>query len=973
MKCPRCEQENPPQAKFCLECGTPLAGAPQAKPYADLEAENASLRRSVTTALEQQTATAEILRVISGSQADIQPVFDTIVRSAARLCDGMFATLFRFDGELLHWVSQHNSTPEGIDAMQRRWPRPPGPETIVGRAVIDRTVIHVRDSESDPDAPVETREIARAFGYRSVISVPMLREGQPVGGLSVARRDQPFTPAQISLLQTFADQAVIAIENVRLFTKLEATNRELTTALDQQTATSEILRVISRSLTDVRPVFNTVVQSGLRLLGGYSATMMLLRDDDRLDLVAYTSTSAEADASLVHAFPLPLRRIPAGERALHERHAHAVEDVESAHDATDVMRETGRARGWRSNLFVPMIRDEVSVGLISITRREPGPFAADQIALLEIFAAQAVIAIENVRLFNETKEALEQQTATSEILKVISSSPTDLQPVLDTVVKSAARFCGAHDAVLFRRDGETLTLAAHHGPLRAPIGLLVPVVRGTVGGRSVLERRAIHAPDVQAEAEVFPESSAFARDIGPRTILAAPLLREGEAIGTIQLRRLAVEPFTDKQVALLQTFADQAVIAIENVRLFTELESRNRDLTEALTRQTATSEILRVISSSPTDVQPVFDAIARNAVTLCGGIRALVLRFDGERLHVAGHHNMSVDVVDRVGQAFPRRPGRDYPPDQALLDRSVVHVPDLQAATEFAASTAWQRGVRSLLAVPLLREQEAVGVISLARDVVGPFSPPQIEVLQTFADQAVIAIENVRMFNELESRNRDLTEALERQTATSEILRVISSFQTDIQPVFDAIAAKALELCRATTGWVYRFDGELIHIAAAHSLRPEAVQVVRESYPMPPSQGGGTARAVLSRALVYIPDIREDQEYRLQSLAHAADYLSVLAVPMLLEQKPIGAVVVTGAEAGAFSKRQIELLQTFADQAVIAVQNAAALPGDRRQEPTARSRQSAQVRVPRQHVPRAADTVERRHRVLRGLDRSNVW
>jgi signal transduction histidine kinase len=341
-------------------------------------------------------------------------------------------------------------------------------------------------------------------------------------------------------------------------------------------------------------------------------------------------------------------------------------------------------------------------------------------------------------------ESLEQQTATSEVLRAISASPTELQPVLEVVVKSAVRFCGADDAIILRLDGEKLWAAAHDGPIPVDFGLSVPCVRGTVGGRSVLERRAVHVTDLQAEAEEFPEGSAFAKRFGARTTLGVPLLRDGAAVGTIQLRRTEVDPFTDEQIDLLKTFAAQAVIAIENVRLF----------------------------------------------------------------------------------------------------------------------------------------------------------------------------------NELESRNGDLTEALERQTATSEILRVISSFQADIQPVFDAIAAKALELCRATTGWVYRFDGELIHIAAAHSLRPEAVQVVRESYPMPPSQGGGTARAVLRRAIVYIPDIREDHEYRLEALAQAADYLSVLAVPMLLEEEPIGVVVVTGAEAGAFSERQIELLQTFADQAVIAVQNA---------------------------------------------------
>ena len=359
----------------------------------------------------------------------------------------------------------------------------------------------------------------------------------------------------------------------------EALKREAE-ALEQQTATSEILRVISSSPTDVQPVFDTVVQSGLRLLGGYSATMMLLRDDDRLDLVAYTSTSADADASLVHAFPMPLRRLPPGERAVHERRPHAVEDVESAPDVTDVMRETGRTRGWRSNLFVPMIREDVAVGLISITRREPGPFAADQIALLEIFAAQAVIAIENVRLFNETKNALERQTATSEILRVIAGSPTDLQPVLDALVESASRLCQAADTFLLLVEGDQLRVAAMHGSVEESARLSNAIHRGWVAGRAVMDAQTVYVENLaNAEAE-FPLGAQIAVSLGHRTALAMPLFRKGVPIGALFLRRREVRPFSTKEIALLQTFADQAVIAIENVRLFTELAASNREIAE---------------------------------------------------------------------------------------------------------------------------------------------------------------------------------------------------------------------------------------------------------------------------------------------------------------------------------------------------------------------------------------------------------
>jgi signal transduction histidine kinase len=338
---------------------------------------------------------------------------------------------------------------------------------------------------------------------------------------------------------------------------------------------------------------------------------------------------------------------------------------------------------------------------------------------------------------------------------------------------------------------------------------------------------------------------------------------------------------------------------------------------EAGEQQVATAEILRLISSSPTDLQLVMDTVAERAARLCEASDAQIFRLDGDAFHLAASHG-PLPPAQLVPVTRGSVAGR------AVIDRQTIHIRDIgtEPSSEFPDSLAKGSGWRTVLAVPLVRDGVPIGAILIRRMEVRPFSDKQLALLQTFADQAVIAIENVRLFTELEARNRDLTEALERQTATSEVLRVISSFQTDVQPVFDAIAAKALDLCRATTGWVYRFDGELIHIAAAHSLRPEAVAVVRQSYPMPPSLGGGTARAVLSRRIVYIPDIREDPEYRLEALAQAADYLSVLAVPMLLDSKPIGVVVVTGAEAGAFSQRQIELLQTFADQAVIAVENA---------------------------------------------------
>src|SRR5262245_61770617 len=392
-------------------------------------------------------------------------------------------------------------------------------------------------------------------------------------------------------------------------------------------------------------------------------------------------------------------------------------------------------------------------------------------------------------------ESLEQQTATSEILLAISSSPTDLQPVLDTIVKSAARFCGAQDATIAQLEGAHLRAAAHHGPISIPIGLLRQVVPGSVGGRCVLERRAIHTPDILADAEEFPVTAAGVREMGYRTLLCVPLLREGAAIGTIHLRRTEVDPFTDKQIALLQTFADQAVIAIENVRLFTELQEKNQALTqthaqvtETLEQQTATSEILRVISSSPTDVQPVFDAIAANAARLCDAVNGLVIRFDGQLLHLAAQYNVDPERLAAVRQAYPRPPSRGALSGRAVLTRGVVHVPDVSRDPEYTLPAATTIGYRSVLAVPMMHEGVPRGTILVARDVVAPFSDAHIALIQTFADQAVIAIENVRLFTETK-------EALEQQTATSEILRVISQSPTDIQPVLDTLVESAARLC----------------------------------------------------------------------------------------------------------------------------------------------------------------------------------
>ncbi len=356
---------------------------------------------------------------------------------------------------------------------------------------------------------------------------------------------------------------------------MESSNSELREALEQQTATSEILRVIASSPTDIQPVLDVVAENAARLCEADDAQILRLEGD--------VLRRAASHGSRQTAETRPVSREIAAGRAVIDRQTVHVHDIRAADDQG--FRD-GAAFGIgesRTLLAVPLLREGVSIGAIRIRRFQVQPFLDSQIALLKTFADQAVIAIENVRLFQELKESLEQQTATSEILGVIASSPTDIQPVLNTVAETAARLCEAIDVMVLRVDGEILRLVAHHGPI--PAGD-VSLHRGTLGGRTVIERRLFHIRDLQTEIDEFPEGSALARERGHRTTLSVPLLRENVAIGNIQVRRDEVRPFSDQQISLLQTFADQAVIAIENVRLFQELK-------ESLEQQTATSEILR--------------------------------------------------------------------------------------------------------------------------------------------------------------------------------------------------------------------------------------------------------------------------------------------------------------------------------------------------------------------------------------------
>jgi GAF domain-containing protein len=884
------------------------------------------------------TATGEILRVISSSPTDVQPVFDTIVRSAVQLCGGLFSALCRFDGELLHHVADHNYTPDALEAIHRIYPVRPTRALRTARAILDRAIVHVPDTELDSE--YGHQGLPRAIGYRSGLFVPMLRDGVPLGVIMVARAEAgPFSDSEIELLKTFADQAVIAIENVRLFTELQASNRELTTALDTQTATSDILRVISQSQTDVQPVFDAIVVSAARLLGAYTGILTRI-SGDQIELAALTSTDEAGDAALRALFPRQFQSERVYAQVIRDRAPISIADAPSDPRMSNAMRASAQARGFRSWVAVPLLRHDVAVGAIALTRRESGGFTDDEIALLQTFADQAVIAIENVRLFTELREknealtvahaqvseTLEQQTATAEILRVISSSPTDVQPVFDVIVERAVRLCGARFGRVYRFDGGVIHMVAGHGISQVGLGELQrifprPASDDTLVGRVILSRQPAFVRDIEREEGVPALSRRMIQALGTRSQITIPMLRAGEPIGAMTLGWAEPEAFDEQQIALVKTFVDQAVIAIENVRLFTELGARNRDLTEALEQQTATSEILRVMSQSQTDVQPVFDTIVRSAMKLCDGLYSGLFQFDGELLHHVAQHDVTPEGLEELHRIFPARPTRALGSGRAILERALVHIPDTELDPEFqhlALSRAI--GFRSGLFVPMMREGAPIGVIAVNRAEPRPFSDSEIELLKTFADQAVIAIENVRLFTELGARNRDLTEALEQQTATAEILRVISRSQTDVQPVFDTIVPNAVSLCGARMGAVYRFDGELMHLVAHHNYPPAVLEVLQQMHPRPPQPDQASGRAILTRAVAQIEDMLADPLYP-REIALAGGWRSIIGVPMLRDGTPIGAIVITRNEAGPFSDGHVELLKTFADQAVIAVEN----------------------------------------------------
>ncbi len=871
-----------------------------------------------------QQATAEVLQLISRSVADTGPVFDKILESCEWLFASMSITLFlvsdagQVEFERMHWTAAGRAqlgeaATEAIAAGVRAWYPVPLAGTLAELVFLRGDVVDFHDLLNNPKAPAYVRAGMQRIGIDSSnLTAPLLWEGRGIGTLGVTRdvgaaysETEGFSPSEHALLKTFADQAAIAIQNVRLFNETQE-------ALKRQTASADILRVISSSPTDVAPVLEAITRTSLRLLVSSRASV-ILREGDALRISA-TARAGQAEGwQAPGTIPLDAERnFPS--RALLSGTALHIADY-LAIDLPAHERSVHERTGFRTALFMPLLRENVAIGVLVVGRTEARAYDEDEIALLRSFADQAVIAIENVRLFNETRQALERQTATAEILKVIARTPSDVQPVFDAIASSSRRLIEGFSTTVFRIVDGVLNLVAYtptnpaaDDALRAmfprPIAEFPPFAM-------VRDGAIAQIADTESDPGVPTMMRELARLRGYRAMLFTPLMRDASVIGMIGVTRVAPGPFAEHHIQLLRTFADQAVIAIENVRLFNETK-------EALEQQTASAEVLQVISNSMADAKPVFERILASTEELFDAdIMGVYLVGDDGLVHQGAMRGM---YVDRLKPLFPIAL-EGSATAQAIAQGHVVCYPDVLNGADTPPGLrrlARSLGVNYALAqAPMLWEGRGIGAINVARVDMRPFTAKESGLLDTFARQAVIAIQNARLFNETK-------EALEHQTATSVVLEVISSSVADATPVFDKILESCERLFAGTQQGMLLLDKkDSVMRVAAH--RGSAVEGLATIFPLPLADEPVTNSMRQHRVLRY-DDVLHGPEVP-KGVRHVARKLNIgnysqVFAPMQWEGNGVGAIYILRVPPTPFTDKEVALLETFADQAVIAIQNA---------------------------------------------------
>ena len=770
------------------------------------------------------------------------------------------------------------------------------------RVLLSGRALHIPDW-SKVDLPAHQREVQADLKVNSALMLPLVRDGECIGVLGVGRAEtQAFAPREIALLESFADQAVIAIENVRLF-------NETKEALERQTASNDILKVMAASPGDVQPVFDAIVADAQRLTGATTCHVHRV-DGEWLQLAAFSASDEASAAALKRMFPLRIADFAAAAQ-LRAGQPQLVADAETDERFNATIRAAMRARGVRSSAIVPLMRGGEWIGGISVNRAEAGVLDTRKLDLLRGFADQAAIAIQNARLFNETKEALERETASAEVLRVVGGSMADAQPVFESICASMSRLLpGADLAIGSLGDDGLIHWRAGLGESLDAMRQLFP--RPAPASARLLTGKATFLPDL-LHGEGVPESlREGVRKLGRNTSMLSAAMTLGDQVyGTIAAFHFDMRPFSDDDARLIKSFADQAVIAIQNARLFNETQ-------EALEQQTATADILRVISESPNDIQPVFHAIVGTAFRLFKDATAILLMREGDHFRVMSVARPGQPISGPSAELTPLDAQANFP-SQVMLGKKALQLPDWLAIelTPHQQQVQAAEGFRSSLMLPIMQGDECIGAFGIARKEPGEFSAKQIALLRAFVDQAVIAIQNVRLF-------RETQEALERQTATAEVLQVISSSVADTQPVFEKILDSCQRLFSgAGLGITLVGDDGQVHLNAHRGLSPEDAEDVGRFFPRAIDESI-QGYAIRKRRVLHYPDIMGVPRVPevLREIVARKGNASALIAPMLWQDRGVGAIHVYRRPQAPFSDKEIDLLKTFADQAAIAIQNA---------------------------------------------------
>jgi two-component system NtrC family sensor kinase len=710
--------------------------------------------------------------------------------------------------------------------------------------------------------------------------------------------------------------------------RLQASRAERDEALAQGVAATEVLQVINSSPGNLAAVFDTIVEKAARLCDAFGGALWLVEGDLAKAAGGRGGNMPEPLYEYLTAEFVPVRYLlgrDAPENAfVHTADLKATKPYQNRVPFFVANVDLG---GVRTTLGVPLMDGAALVGVFSLVRQEVRPFTDKQIAVVQSFAAQAVIAIQNARLFNESKEALERQTATADILKVIASSPSDVHPVFEAIASSANRLIGAFSTAVFRFVEGVCHLAAFTPTHPAADEILKASFPRPLAGLQLFELaqkgESVQIADTELASD--PQVKDIARARGFRSMLFAPLMSPAGPIGLISVTRPQPGSFEPQHVHLLQTFADQAVVAIENARLFEQLQTRTRELTESLAHQTATSDVLNAISNANGGLDVVFDTMLEKAMQLCGAEFGVLNTFDGKRFRTAATRGLPPEY-----EAFRRRGAIDSGPGtvpvRLLEGEAAIQIVDLASSQAYLAGEPNRRalvdlgGARALAAVVLREDQQVLGNLMIFKPEPAPFSEKQIALLQHFAAQAVIAIANARLLGELRHRTDDLSESLQFQTATSEVLKVISRSPDALQPVLDVIVETSRELCGSDASTIFLLRDGKFHVTALAGSVPRHLAYMRANPQSVDQPGSVLARVTREKRTLHVPNVADDPELK-QGAAGVGGPRALLVAPLVRDSDVLGVIVLRQSHLKPFTPRQIEAIEVFADQAVIALSN----------------------------------------------------